>query len=134
MIELPFPSSRLAGHSKEHFWRLRPIIKEHRELAKEATQAAGILAPEKGDIRICTTFYPPHDRGDRINFPNRMKPYFDGIADALGVNDKRFVPAYHFAEPVKGGRVVIVIGEPVVPEIPNLSTAHAIAGTAGEGA
>jgi len=57
------------------------------------------------------TFYPPDRRGDRTNYPNRMKPYFDGIADALGVNDRRFVPAYHFAEPVKDAKVVILIGE-----------------------
>lgn len=111
MIELPFPSSALAGHSDKHFWRMRPIIAKHREWAKNATLAVMPEIPATGDIRVVTTFYPPNRRGDRINFPNRMKPYFDGIADALEVNDSRFLPAYHFAEPVKNGRVVIVIGE-----------------------
>lgn len=115
MIELPFPSSALAGHSDKHFWRMRPIIKQHREWALAATLAVrdrlAIPLLDDSDIRVSATFYPPNNRGDRINYPNRMKPYWDGIADALCVNDRRFLPAYHFAEPVKGGRVVIVIGE-----------------------
>jgi hypothetical protein len=59
---------------------------------------------------VSVTFYPPNKRGDRVNYPNRCKPIFDGIADALKVNDKRFLPSFHFAEPVKNARVVIAIG------------------------
>jgi len=55
-------------------------------------------------------FIPTNRRGDRVNFPNRCKPIFDGIADALKVNDSRFVPAFEFAEPCKPGRVEITIG------------------------
>lgn len=84
---------------------------KHRAWAKAATLAAGASAPDgTGDIRVIVTFYPPDRRGDRVNFANRMKPYFDGIADALKVNDSRFLPAYHFAEPVKDARVVVVLG------------------------
>jgi hypothetical protein len=39
-----------------------------------------------------------------------MKPYWDGIADALGVNDRRFLPMFHYAEPTKESKVVIAIG------------------------
>ena len=111
MIELPFPSAALAGHSDKHFWRMRPIIAKHREWALRATQAAMPTIPESGDIRVIVAFYPPDNRGDRINFPNRMKPYFDGIADALKVNDKRFLPVFQFGEPEKPGKVVILIDE-----------------------
>jgi crossover junction endodeoxyribonuclease RusA len=38
-----------------------------------------------------------------------MKPYYDGIADALKVNDSRFLPTYHYAEPVEHGRIVVSI-------------------------
>lgn len=69
-----------------------------------------VCVPAVGDIRVIVTFYPPNRRGDRVNFPNRMKPYFDGMADALKVNDSRFLPTYYFAEPVAGGRVVVVVG------------------------
>lgn len=112
MIELPFPSSMLSGHTDgKGRWAKIAATKKHREWARAATLAVG--PPEirgTGDIRVIVTFYPPDRRGDRVNFPNRMKPYFDGIADALRVNDSRFLPSYHFAEPIKGaGKVVVVI-------------------------
>lgn len=109
MIELPFPPSSLSGHNTGHWRGKSGIVAKHREWAKNATKAAGIVPPAAGDIWIGVTFYPPNRRGDRVNFPNRMKPYFDGIADALKVNDSRFVPNYHFAEPVKNGRVVVTV-------------------------
>lgn len=111
MIELPFPPSSLSGHNKGHWRDKAPVVAKHREWAKNATLAAQPLVPPRGDIRVVATFYPPDNRGDRVNFPNRMKPYFDGIADALKVNDKRFLPAFHFGEQVPGGKVVIFIGE-----------------------
>jgi hypothetical protein len=111
MIELPFPPASLSGHNTGHWRSKSSVVAKHREWARRATMATCPL-PVPGlallrDIRLVVTFYPPNRRGDRINFPNRMKPYFDGIADALGVNDSRFVPSYHFAEPVKDGKVVI---------------------------
>jgi hypothetical protein len=110
MIELPWPPSSLSGHAKGHWRAKAAVTAKHRGWAKAATQAARIASPEgKGDIRIVVTFYPPNRRGDRVNFPNRMKPYFDGIAEALKVNDSRFLPSYQFAEPVAGGKVVVTL-------------------------
>jgi hypothetical protein len=113
VIELPWPSSILSGHAKGNGqWRKIAETKKYRAWAKAATLAAGDIGiPISGDIRVIVTFYPPDRRGDRVNFPNRVKPLFDGIADALKVNDSRFLPSYHFAEPVKGaGKVVVVLG------------------------
>jgi crossover junction endodeoxyribonuclease RusA len=115
MIELPFPPATLSGHNTGH-WRAKSgIVAKHREWARNAVMAVvpGISASTltAADIRVSVTFYPPDRRGDRTNYPNRMKPYFDGIADALCVNDRRFLPSYHFAEPCKPGKVVVVIGQ-----------------------
>ncbi len=109
MIELPFPPASLSGHNTGHWHSKSGTITKHRDWARKATLAAGIKVSTEGDIWLSVTFYPPSRRGDRINYPNRMKPYFDGIADALHVNDRRFVPRYHFAEPVKEGRVVVTV-------------------------
>lgn len=114
MIVLPFPPASLSGHAKGH-WRAKSgPTAQHREWALKATLAvrnslSGLLADDS-DIRVEVTFYPPDRRGDRVNFPNRMKPYWDGIADALCVNDRRFLPEFHFAEPEKPGRVEVRIG------------------------
>jgi len=110
-IVLPFPPATLSGHHNVHWRVLQPVKKKHREWARLATLAALPKVAEKGDIRVIAAFYPPDNRGDRVNYPNRMKPYWDGIADALGVNDRRFLPSYLFGEPVKGGSCVVTIGE-----------------------
>jgi hypothetical protein len=110
LIELPFPPASLSGHNKGHWHAKSPIVAKHRKWACMATLASAAAVPAQGDIRISFTFYPPDRRGDRMNYPNRIKPYADGIADALKVNDKRFLPAFHFAEPCKVGKVAILIG------------------------
>lgn len=122
MILLPFPSSLLAGHAKGNGqWAKIKATKEHREWARLATLEArgadrsrledGQAAnqDDKSDIAINIRFYPPDNRGDRMNFPARMKPYIDGIADALGVNDRRFLPVFEFCAPEKPGRVEVRI-------------------------
>jgi crossover junction endodeoxyribonuclease RusA len=106
-IILPFPSSRLSGHNTGHYHAKAGVVAQHREWARNEALKANLTAPAKGDITVSVRFIPPDNRGDRINFPNRMKPYFDGIADALKVNDKRFIPFYMFAEPAKPGCVEV---------------------------
>jgi hypothetical protein len=111
-IELPWPSSSLAGHAKGHWRDKAGITAKHRGWAKAATLATGLRGfPPTGDIKVIATFYPPNRRGDRTNYPNLMKAYWDGIADALKVNDSRFLPSYHFAEPVgrADAKVVVVL-------------------------
>lgn len=107
MIVLPFPPASLSGHNTGHWRSKSAIVAKHREWALWATLDEKPDVPAEGDILVRVTFYPPDRRGDRTNFPNRLKPYFDGIADALGVNDRRFLPEYHFAEPRKPGRVEV---------------------------
>jgi hypothetical protein len=115
-IELPWPPASLSGHNTGHWRRKSHVVAKHREWARLATLSAWPASPlaavwmHEGDLRVSVTFFPPDKRGDRTNYPNRCKPYFDGIADALKVNDRRFLPSYHFAEPVSNARVVVSIG------------------------
>lgn len=110
VITLPWPPTELSGHNNKHFWQVRPIINKHRKWAALATLAADASVPDgDADILVSATFYPPDRRTDRVNMPNRLKAYWDGIADALKVNDRRFLPTYNFALPVANPRVVIVI-------------------------
>ena len=109
---LPFPPSSLSGHAKGNsHWGKSSVTKKWREDACTAAKAARLCVDWEGDIHVHVTFYPPDRRGDRINFPNRCKPVFDGIADALGVNDSRFVPHYYFCAPGKPGRLEVRLGQ-----------------------
>lgn len=111
MITLPFPSAKLSGHNNGSWYDKRHEVKKHREWAKTATLAARPSVPALGDIPIHFRFIPPDRRSDRMNFTNRLKPYADGIADALGVNDVRFLPSFEFCPPEKPGKVEVFIGE-----------------------
>lgn len=109
MIRLPFPPSILSGHSKGSHWPKTKATKQWRQWAFVATLEAGPVVPDEGDIHLRVTFFPPDNRSDRTNFANRCKPIFDGIADALKVNDRRFLPSYEYRAPEKPGRIEIEI-------------------------
>lgn len=107
MIILPFPPASLSGHNTGHWHAKSAVVAKHRLWAFHATLEANPSVPDEGDIPIRFRFVPPDRRGDRTNFPNRLKPAIDGIAQALRVNDKRFLPSYEFADPEKPGRVEV---------------------------
>lgn len=114
VITLPFPPSSLSGHNNGSWPGKSPVVKKHRVWAFAATKAEKAVVPTDGDICLTIDFYPPHNRGDRVNYPNRMKPYFDGIAEALNVNDRRFLPEYRFHDVDKANpRVVVRVCDPV---------------------
>lgn len=110
VLDLPWPPASLSGHAEGH-WRSKsgPTAK-WRAHARYIAQAAKIPKQPDGDILIRITFNPPDRRGDRVNFAIRIKPIIDGIADAMDVNDSRFLPEYVFGPVVKGGSVRIEIG------------------------
>lgn len=113
-ITLPWPPASLSGHAKGHWRAKAAATAKHRRWARDAALAARPILLPAGDIRVHVRFVPPDRRSDRANFPVRMKAYFDGIADALCVNDSRFLPSYEFAEPQKPGQVIVTI----TPEAP----------------
>jgi crossover junction endodeoxyribonuclease RusA len=56
------------------------------------------------------TFCPPDKRRrDRDNLIASMKAATDGIADALGTDDSKFIVTYAMGSPVKGGSVEVTI-------------------------
>lgn len=112
MIVLPWPPASLSGHANGHWRAKAALTKKHRAWAHDATLAARIAPPADGDILLRVHFTPPDRRSDRTNFAIRMKASFDGIADALGVNDRRFVPSYTYGEPEKPGRVTVDVVTP----------------------
>ena len=76
---------------------------------QERNAAPAPCFPDSGDIALRITFYPPSRRIDRQNMPHLAKAYCDGLAEAWGVNDKRFAPEYVYAEPVRGGAVHVEV-------------------------
>jgi len=113
MIVLPWPPASLSGHANGHWRTKAAITRKYRKWACDAASLSlwldGPRFSEVGDILVKIKFTPPNNRSDRTNYPNRIKPYLDGIADALGVNDKRFLPSYEFCEAKAPGSVTITL-------------------------
>lgn len=108
-IRLPFPPAGLSGHAKGHWRTKAALTKRCRAEGFALTKAARVQAPAEGPIKLHVRFVPPDRRGDLGNMPARLKAHLDGIADALGVNDRRFVPSFTYADPCKPGWVEVTV-------------------------
>lgn len=115
-IVLPWPDRRLHPNARVH-WAVRSkAVKAARKMAGLVAIGAGaalftIREPSSGRLHVWIDGYPPDKRRrDHDGFLSACKAYLDGIADALGVNDARFVPHPWIKDEVrKGGEVRIRI-------------------------
>lgn len=109
-IQLPFPHKVLWPNGRGHWSVKAREVKKHRQWAYAATRAANLPTPE-GRVDLVVTIHPKTRHPiDRDNAIASLKSYLDGIAQALGVDDQTFnTPFLTFGEPVKGGRVLIVV-------------------------
>lgn len=106
---LPWPDMRLSSNARVHHMTRHNLTKAARVAAAWAGRAAPATFADAGDIALRITFQPPSRRIDRQNMPHLVKAYIDGLADAWGVNDKRFCPEYVYADPVRGGAVIVEV-------------------------
>ena len=95
MIEfvLPWPPKVLSPNARVHWAKRSAAAKAYRHECGWTTKAAGLLnlAPS-GQILLDIEFIEPdRHRRDLDNMLASIKSGIDGIADALGVNDRRFV-------------------------------------------
>ena len=83
-------------------------------LAQSARQTEGWVDDGREVIDIHLKWHPPcRQRRDLTNLESSMKAYLDGIADALGVDDRRFrtISDPRLDETRKPGCVVVSVGE-----------------------
>ncbi|MGA0540710.1 hypothetical protein [Neotabrizicola sp. VNH66] len=108
-ITFPWPPAALTPHAKGGRWGKVRATKRYRNDAFLLARAARI--PRCPTARLVFTFHPPRRAGDPHNVPGRCKALIDGIADAMGCDDKHFRCAWPetFADPVRGGAVVVQV-------------------------
>ena len=118
-IVLPWPDKRLSPNARLH-WRAKLAPKkEAKAAAHYLTMAAdgyrsakNALDGSEGHIAVEMRFYPPDRRHrDDDNMIGSMKAARDGIAEALGVDDRRFRPNYFFEEAEKPGKIIVSFPE-----------------------
>ena len=91
-ITYPWPSKSLSPNARVHWSVKSKATKSLRKAANVLTLEAGWCGVDwDGDIHLWIDYYPPDRRArDQDNMIAASKALFDGLADALGVNDKRF--------------------------------------------
>jgi hypothetical protein len=112
-VTLAWPDRALHPNSRVH-WRTRAkATKVAREAARVLALAAGAKAAvlPDGRLHLWIDFYPPdRRRRDDDGLLASMKAARDGIADALGIDDRRFVSHPMLRDEVRrGGEVVVTI-------------------------
>jgi len=110
-FDLPWPSKDLSPNARLHWAKRAKAVRQARSEAEII--AKGHCKPLEGRILFVLEFYPPDRRRyDDDGLLARMKAARDGIADALGVDDRRFVTQFSVSETVvKGGKVTIRMSE-----------------------
>lgn len=112
-IVLPWPERDLSPNSRVHWRKLAEAKKRAKSYGYIAAKKAGFHTVEwpEGRLYVWINYHPPtRRRYDMDNLIASCKGQFDGIADAMGVDDSRFVfhPFVH-SEPVKHGLIKIRI-------------------------
>ncbi|QDY48778.1 hypothetical protein [Stenotrophomonas maltophilia] len=112
---LPWPDKRLSPNARVHWSKRSGAARLARHLGAVTALEAGCKgwALPEGRLHLHVTFHPPTKLlPDDDNMLARFKPYRDGIADALGIDDKRFISHPLVSTEVrKGGQVVVRITE-----------------------
>ena len=110
-LVLPWPVSDLSPNARICWQRRAKAANNSRALGKLIALEAGWngISIPAGRIVLCIDFYPPTRRWpDDDNMLARFKPYRDGIADALGIDDQRFISRPLIKHEVRcGGQVVV---------------------------
>jgi len=107
-VTLPWMPKELSPNARTHWRKKAPITKAYKKACWALCKEAGMVAPATdGRLHLWLDFYPPDRRArDDDNLIASFKAGRDGIALALGIDDKRFV-CHPFVSEQIGGMVKV---------------------------
>lgn len=109
-INLPWPAKALSPNARVHWAVKAASVKKARSDAYVLTRSSMVEIPRWLGVHVTLDFCPPSRRRyDADNIIASLKASMDGIADALGIDDSKFIPTYRFGDPVKGGEVRVTL-------------------------
>lgn len=112
VIELPWPPKELSPNARVHWATKARKAKEYRAECRLLTLIAGVSAPEGRSVLALEFVAPDRRPRDDDNLVAAFKSGRDGIAEALGVDDRQFVTEFRMSESThKGGMVKVTIRE-----------------------
>lgn len=113
-VVLPWPPKLLSPNARTHWAKKSRAAKAYRAACGTLCRQAGMVAPPSPDrLHLWLDFYPPDRRArDDDNMVASFKAGRDGIADALGIDDKRFICHPSVSDQIGGMVKVRVTVEP----------------------
>lgn len=110
LIVLPWPPKELSPNSRLHWSKLAKAKSTYREACHWQAIEQG-ARKMSGKLHLSIEFVPPNRRGfDLDNLLARMKSGLDGLAGALGVDDRHWSLTISRSEQI-GGMVRVTITE-----------------------
>ncbi len=90
-VTLPWPPKDLSPNARVHWSKKSKAAKAYRAACWALCREAGLTVDWEGAIHAWIDFFPPDRRHrDDDNMIAAFKSGRDGLANALGVDDKRF--------------------------------------------
>jgi crossover junction endodeoxyribonuclease RusA len=107
MLTLPWPPKELSPNARVHRLAKARVAKEYRMVCWALAKEARLTAPE-GPVHLKLTFFPPtRQPRDLDNCLASIKSGLDGVADAMGINDRDFRPITIDLSSAVGGLVLV---------------------------
>lgn len=89
---LPWPDKRLSPNARVHWSSLARAKKTAKRTAYYTALEAGLGKIEATAIKVRLSFFPPSARRyDADNLIASMKAHLDGVSEAIGVDDSKFI-------------------------------------------
>ena len=105
-IVLPYPPPALWPNKRPHWSAKARATRSYRHWTKMAANGA-----KAGPIRLPFCPKPLGQKPDLDNCIAAAKALQDGLADAMGVNDRELRFTYEMGDRCKDGAVIVEIGE-----------------------
>ena len=113
-IELPYPDKALSPNKSVHhmaLWRAKKDAKKDAEWATRSAIGRRRIEHDGSRIAVAVTLHPIAGKAamDKDNALASAKAQLDGVAQALGVDDKLFDPTIAIGDPAPRGALVIEV-------------------------
>ena len=109
-IALPWPEKHLSPNARCHWAVKASAVSSARKTSYLLVRSAMRRRQGWDAVSLRFEFCPPSRRRyDMDNLIAQHKAAQDGIADALGIDDSKFIVSYRMGAPVKSGAVHVTI-------------------------